>query len=229
MTEPLLATSEELRNRKALRRVVRKAGSDASVVLVGSYARGTPVEGLSDFDLLVIAPRQRDLAAPSHFQVIWMTEGELTSRVLRGDDFVQWALRWGKPLAGRGKWLQIRSQLLPDAPWPNPQPKFALARKKLGTAAELLAMGDLAAAQEEARFAFAHLARAELLKRGEYPLSRPELSSQLIQVGLDVLAERVGLLNSSLPMSRSDLAKSLEFLETCLADKTIQPTRDDGA
>ena len=47
---------------------------------------------------------------------------------------------------------------------------------------ELLEVGDVDAASEELLFAASHVARAVLLKQGVFPLSRPELPSQLKDV-----------------------------------------------
>ena len=46
-------------------------------------------------------------------------------------------------------------------------------------ASGLLDVGDLDAASEELLFAASHVARATLLRDGVFPLSRPELPSQL--------------------------------------------------
>ena len=53
------------------------------------------------------------------------------------------------------------------------------ARKRMNVALELLEMGDVEAASEELMFAASHVARAILLERGVFPLSRPELPAQL--------------------------------------------------
>jgi hypothetical protein len=49
-------------------------------------------------------------------------------------------------------------------------------------------MGDLDAAHEQALSYFTHIARAELIDRGVYPASRPELPKQLRSIGDSRLA-----------------------------------------
>jgi hypothetical protein len=65
------------------------------------------------------------------------------------------------------------------------------ARKRISVALELLEVGDVDAASEELMFAASHVARATLLQHGVFPLSRPELPSQLqtIDPGLARLLE----------------------------------------
>ena len=57
----------------------------------------------------------------------------------------------------------------------------------------MLDVGDIDAASEELMFAASHVARAALLKHGVFPLSRPELPSQLeaIEPGLARLLDRL--------------------------------------
>jgi hypothetical protein len=56
-------------------------------------------------------------------------------------------------------------------------------------ASDLLRIGDLAAASEEALYATAHTARAMLFKSDVFPLSRPEMVDQLVKTGYRTLAE----------------------------------------
>jgi hypothetical protein len=74
-----------------------------------------------------------------------------------------------------------------------PLPSGALARKKAASAGrrlvKVLEFGDADAAREQAIAYLTHLARAELLDRGVYPASRPELALQLRAVGSCQIAE----------------------------------------
>ena len=59
-------------------------------------------------------------------------------------------------------------------------------RKRIGMSRQLLDIGDIDAASEEMMFAASHVARAVLLKHGQFPLSRMELPSQLEAISADL-------------------------------------------
>jgi predicted nucleotidyltransferase len=206
---------ESTRERHFVRQLLEEVGSASPVVLIGSHARGRAVPRWSDVDLLVIGERPSE-PVPPRFQVMTLSQDELARRVKRGDDFAQWALRYGRALSGLQTWERLREGLLASAPWPNSEPKYALARKKVLTARELLTMGDLPAAEEETRFALAHLARGILLDRLEFPLSRPELSEQLERVGSHGTAHWLKRSNSSEPMTHAEIASALRTIESQL-------------
>lgn len=166
-----------------------------AVLLVGSWARGSQVDPVSDLDILVVdgsIPRR----PPPGVQVISLTQAALRSRVAQGDDFVQWALRFAVPLKGRSAWARLRKDLGGSAPWPSSTRKYEQAAKRLEAARDLLAMGDLSAAQDELRFALSHAARGVLLDRGIFPLSRPELPAQLREAGDSHLADSLSGMDS---------------------------------
>jgi predicted nucleotidyltransferase len=209
---------DTLAERKYLRGLVGTMPRGQPVVLVGSRARGTAVSPGSDIDVLVVGEGEPTLA-PSRLQVMLMSSAELRRRLMAGDDFPHWALRFGVPLSGRKAWESLRRELLPKAPWPDPERKLQQARRKWDAAAALLAMGDVPAAEEEVRFALSHLARAELLSRQVFPLSRPELSSQLEAVGSPDLASMMARSNSPQPMSEEEVRDALAFVRDRLKAK----------
>lgn len=175
--------------RRFLRRLLAGNGSDspAAVILIGSSARGSSTSPNSDVDLLVIGGEPPD-HTPARFQIMRLTPQELEERVGAGDDFAQWALRFGVPVSGRHLWSSLRDRLLPDAPWPDPVMKLEQARTRADDAAALLDMGDLDAAQEQILLALSHVGRAELLRRHVFPLTRPEMPEQLEAQGDGSLA-----------------------------------------
>jgi|GEM_PF-2759896 len=199
---------DSLVERKYLRGLLWSTPSSNPVVLVGSWARGTANERWSDIDVLVVGDHDGPLPPP-RIQLITITRQDLGRRVRSGDDFAQWALRFGVPLAGRHSWDELREQLLSGAPWPEPASQLKQARKKLKTAHDLFEMGDLPAAEEELRFALSHLARAELLSHRIFPLSRQELPLQLQEAGDTRLAEMMARANSNTPMSKSAVGAAI--------------------
>src|ERR671910_786278 len=120
---------ETLAERKYLRRLVAAMPRGHPVVLVGSWARGTAVSPWSDIDVLVVGEGEPTLA-PSRLQVMVMSSAELRRRLMTGDDFPHWALRFGVPLSGRKAWESLREELLPEAPWPDSDRKLLQARRK---------------------------------------------------------------------------------------------------
>ena len=153
----------------------------ATVILVGSGARGVR-NWRSDIDVLVLheaGPRIR-LTRPGDIHLQQDSRTRFLERLAEGDDYPSWALRFGRPIRDPdGWWASQATAELENPHWPDWRPKVEHARKRIRLASELLEVGDQDAASEELLFAASHVARAILLKEGEFPLSRPELPSQL--------------------------------------------------
>ena len=77
--------------------------------------------------------------------------------------------------------------------WATNIPSAQIARERAASVARHLSnviqSGDADAAREQALSYLTHIARAELLDRGVYPASRPELPQQLKSIGSSQLAE----------------------------------------
>ena len=152
-----------------------------TVVLVGSGARGVR-NWRSDIDVLVLhedGDRIR-LPRPGDIHLQQDSRTRFLRRLEDGDDYPSWALRFGRPMRDPdGWWAKQAAHELQDPHWPDWRPKVEYARKRIRIGSELLEVGDTDAASEELLFAASHVARAILLKGGVFPLSRPELPSQL--------------------------------------------------
>jgi len=208
-----LETSEERFVRKLLRNA--DPGKRSAIILVGSAVRQGAMSDTSDIDMLAIGVEIPKFPPP-RIQVLPLTEDAFRKRVFDGDDFAQWSLRFGKPIAGRVYWRRIRDELLPVAPWPDHERKRNQARIRLAFAEQLVRIGDDDAAREELRFALSHLARAALLEQGVFPLSRGELASQLRAVSDDHLATAIERLNHA-DENGDDLAHAIDLAEQRLA------------
>ncbi len=153
----------------------------ATVVLVGSVARGA-MTPRSDIDVLVLhagSGRLR-LKRPGDIHLQQDSRSRFLRRLQDGDDYPGWALRFGEPMHDPdGWWAQQTAAELRAPHWPDWRAKAEHAGKRMGIASEMLDVGDVDAASEELLFAASHVARATLLKQGMFPLSRPELPSQL--------------------------------------------------
>ena len=156
----------------------------ATVVLVGSGARGVR-NWRSDIDILVLHDDEYRirLKRPGDIHLQQDSRARFLRRLEDGDDYPSWALRFGTPMRDPdGWWADCVGAELENPHWPDWRPKAVHARKRVRMASDLLEVGDIDAASEELLFAASHVARATLLKGAVFPLSRPELPSQLEDV-----------------------------------------------
>ncbi|MGH8647443.1 MAG: hypothetical protein ACREX4_24480, partial [Gammaproteobacteria bacterium] len=104
-------------------------------------------------------------------------------RLAEGDDFVIDALKFGELLHdGLGLWEVLRNEMT-NAKWPDWRVKIGQAERRIRLAEQLLKLGDLDAAAEEYVLTATQVARARLLRKGVFPMSRPQLSDQLLAIG----------------------------------------------
>ncbi len=154
---------------------------EATVVLVGSCARSV-TNHRSDMDILVLHDdgRRVQLKRPGDIHLQQDSRSRFLRRLEDGDDYPGWALRFGKPMRDPdGWWARHAAAEIKNPHWPDWRAKVEQARKRTRMASELLDVEDIDAASEELLFAASHVARATLLRDKVFPLSRPELPSQL--------------------------------------------------
>ena len=173
---------------------LREAGllKHSVVVLIGSYARGAQTSR-SDVDLLVLLqePKRPKLNAPYGIHLQFEDIERFRRRLEEGDDYVIAALKFGKPLHDSGNlWEELR-QHLKSGIWPDWRDKIKQAERRIKLADELLVTDDIDAATEEYLAIATQISRAILLRHGEYPLARPELSKQLLAKGETTLAANI--------------------------------------
>ena len=156
----------------------------ATVVVVGSGARDV-MNWRSDIDILVLRDdgQRVRMKRPGDVHLQQDSRSRFLRRLEDGDDYPGWALRFGVPLSDPDGWWAEQASAERDNPhWPDWRVKVGHARKRIKMASDLLDTEDVHAASEELLFAASHVARAVLLKHGVFPLSRPELPSQLQSV-----------------------------------------------
>jgi len=183
-------------------------GAEA-VALTGSTARNRRT-AISDLDIHIVGRRPRfedlneglDLYATS-VDVLW-------ERLRAGDDFIQWTLRFGCILVDHGVFRQALTEIAETGLWPDPQRKHDRASELLAFAERVTATGDLDAAQDQTRAALTAVARWLLLANGEFPLSRNELSDQLVNLGCFDLAAALSRLIDADP-SLQELGTAIEI------------------
>ena len=168
----------------------RLDGSLLAVVAIGSAVR--PNVSSADLDLIVIRADTPPLThnAPLEIDLRDCPVAEIDAQVASGNDLLGWAVKFGKVLFQRDRYWDRLTNSWRDR---LPLPSSAIAHQRATNAqrrlAKLLALGDPEASQEQAVSYLTHLARAELIQRGVYPASRPELPSQLRAIGSFQIAE----------------------------------------
>ena len=153
------------------------------MILSGSTARGTRTQ-ISDLDYHLVGTtiETRDLSPQLDLHVL--SDTQLESAILEGDDFIQWSLRFGRVVFDDGVLRDAARLLVERRPWPNVHRKFTQAGRSVDLARRFVATGDEDGALVQVRTALLLAARARLLRAGVFPLSRAELPSQLRDVGL---------------------------------------------
>lgn len=191
----------------------RSVGARA-LILSGSTARGRRTE-ISDLDYHLIGPKieTKDLSRELDLHVL--SEQELRSEILAGDDFVQWSLRLGYIVFDDGTIRRAVRLIAERRPWPSVERKRDHAAKSLSLARRFVATGDQDGAVEQVRTALSLAARARLLSVGVFPLSRAELPAQLEAIGsMSVARDLAGTIYESPRLS--ELAEAVSRGEQLL-------------
>ncbi|HYW47543.1 MAG TPA: hypothetical protein VE959_32035 [Bryobacteraceae bacterium] len=137
--------------------------------------------------------------------------GSIEDRLKAGHDMLGWALQFGRVLFQRDRFWDSLAEA-----WRHRLvlPSSKLARARAANAhrhlVTVLQFGDADAAQEQALSYLTQLARAELLDRGVFPASRPELAQQLRDIGNVQLAGWLEGISNGGRIRLSDLDRLLE-------------------
>ena len=181
-----------------------------AVVAIGSAVR--PSVPSTDLDLIVISADAKPLhiSAPIEVDLRVYPAATLDAQIASGHDLLGWAIKFGRSLFQRDRfWDRIVYA------WQDrlPLPSAGLARKRAASAHErlgkVLEFHDADAAHEQAVSYLTHLARAELLDRGIYPASRPELPTQLRACSNSQIAEQLDRLLRTDPTEKARIDTSL--------------------
>lgn len=164
--------------------VVSRARSiDArALILSGSTARGCRTE-VSDLDYHLIGSEIDTSDLSLELDIHTLSEKELHSEIVLGDDFIQWSLRFGCVVFDDGTARRGLRLIDESRPWPDVERKRDHAVKSLALAERFVATGDEDGALEQVRTALSLAARAKLLQVGVFPLCRAEMPLQLDAVG----------------------------------------------
>ncbi len=188
--------------------------SISAVIAIGSAVR--PNGGAADLDLVVICrePLKLNRSRPMEIDLRVYRTNDVDRLIAEGHDVLGWAIKFGQVLFQRsGFWDMTLSRWKDDLPLPSPETPRMRARATRRRFLNVLEIGDLDAALEQAISYVTHLALAELLEAGIFPASRRELPSQLRAIDSQRLADSLqGLLDAD-----SEQPETRERLEAIVA------------
>jgi predicted nucleotidyltransferase len=161
-------------------------GAEA-VVLTGSTVRARRTAS-SDLDFMVVGERPGLGGVDEEVDVYAAGAEAFWKRLVAGDDYIQWTLRFGCVLHDEGI-LRAASRYIEEKRLePSAERKLVQARRGLSLARLVLESGDLEAAREQSRAALTTVARWLLIANGVFPLARDELADQVLALGYFDLA-----------------------------------------
>ncbi len=199
--------------RQATETILQRAlvlGAEA-VALTGSTVRGQRT-AISDLDLMVVGRRPDLGGIREDVDVYAARANAFWERLLAGDDYIQWTLRFGCILHDDGILRGASRYIEEYGLTPSAERKLTQARRGCSLALLVLEGGDVEAAREQCRAALTTIARWWLIANREFPLSRNELSDQLLALGNFDLATALHRLIHGEP-SREELRTGLELAE----------------
>jgi hypothetical protein len=209
--------------RRATETILQRAlalGAEA-VALTGSTVRAQRT-AMSDLDFMVIGKRPDLGDVHEDIDVYAASAKAFWERLLAGDDYIQWTLRFGCILHDDGILRAASDYVEENGLTPSAERKLIQARRGLGLARLVLESGDVEAAREQCRAALTTIARWLLIANGEFPLSRDELSDQLRTLGCLDLAVSLQRLIHDEP-SGHELRDGLELGEKLMSPSPRSP------
>jgi predicted nucleotidyltransferase len=199
--------------REATETILQRAlvlGAEA-VVLTGSTVRARRT-AMSDLDFMVVGERPDVSGVHEDVDVYAAGADAFWKRLDAGDDYIQWTLRFGCILHDDGILQAASRHIEENGLTPSAERKLTQARRGLSLARLVLESGDLEAAREQGRAALTTVARWLLIANGVFPLSRDELSDQVLTLGYFDLAAALDRLIHVQPC-REELLTGLEIGE----------------
>jgi len=164
----------------------REAGARA-LILSGSTARArrTPV---SDLDYHVIGERPQIGHHAEDIDLYRDDAESFMAKLRSGDDLVHWSVWYGCVLFDDGVVQSAAAYVASHDGWPDATRKLRQARRALDFTERIVASADAGAAREQVRGILSLTARWLLLAHDVFPLSRDELSDQVLDLGCFDLA-----------------------------------------
>lgn len=158
-----------------------------AVILSGSTARGRRTR-VSDLDYHVIGPRPTIAHVAEDVDLYCDDTETLMAKLRSGDDSVHWSVWYGCILFDDGVVQSAARYLARHDCWPDANRKLRQAQSALTFTHRIVESGDHEAALEQVRGLLSLTARWLLLAHDVFPLSRDELSDQVLDLGCFDLA-----------------------------------------
>jgi hypothetical protein len=161
-----------------------------AIVAIGSAVR--PNVSSTDLDLLTLYTGSKPLKETPPMEVDLRTYSlaGIEDKLRGGHDLLTWSVKFGRVLYQRDNFWDM---LVDSWRFRLPLPSAKRARERAIVVyrhlTEILEVGDAQAAREQAISYLTHLVRADLLDKGIYPASRPELTIQMREVGGSDIAQ----------------------------------------
>jgi predicted nucleotidyltransferase len=187
----------------------------SAVALTGSTARGRRT-AISDLDYHVIGPRPDVSDLSAEVDIVTTAAERFRDRLLDGDDFAQWTLRFGCVLYDTGPMRDGVDLVLGASLWPDPRRKLSRLVEHRRELERLVRVGDEDAANDQLRAMLTTAARGMLLMAGVFPLARDELAGQLESAGYPRLASELrSTIHSKLRLP--DISEAMTILDRSLS------------
>jgi hypothetical protein len=186
--------------REATETILKRAlavGAEA-VMLTGSTVRARRTAS-SDLDFMVVGERPGFSGIDEDVDVYAAGAEAFWKRLIAGDDYIQWTLRFGCVLHDDGILQEASRFIEKHGLEPSAERKLVQARRGLSLARLVLESGDLEATREQSRAALTTVARWLLIANGVFPLARDELPDQVLALGYFDLAAALDLLIHAVP------------------------------
>lgn len=185
-----------------------------AIVAIGSAVR--PDVSSTDIDLLALCTGLNSLDETPPIEVDLRTYSldGIEDKLESGHDLLTWSIKFGRVLYQLNDfWDKLVNSWSYRLPLPSSKRARERASNVYRHLAEILRVGDEHAAREQAISYLTHLVRADLLEKGVYPASRPELARQMREVGGSELAEGLEQLMLTESMDLAEINNLLKSFE----------------
>jgi hypothetical protein len=188
-----------------------------AVALTGSTVRERRT-AISDLDVMIVGQRPDLAGVGEDVDVYAAGTNAFWERLMAGDDYIQWTLRFGWILHDDGILRAASHHIAKHRISPSADRKLAQAYRGLRMARAVLESGDIDAAREQTLAALTTVARWLLIANRRFPLCRDELSEQLDALAHTDLAIALQRLIHDQP-SNEELRSGVQLGERLIAEE----------
>lgn len=170
------------------------AANESVIAIVATGSSVRDVEYSDDLDLVLVyrgvCPEMR--RPPISIDLRRYEHDDVLQRLAEGHDYLSWTVRYGRELFERRCWwTTLRTDWNERLPLPSVNGARERAEQAERLYEEMSRLGDTDAAADLQLSMLTFLARAALSEAGVFPRSRPEIPTQLNEIGERALSERL--------------------------------------